>query len=387
MWRVLRLLVLGLFMLAWLAAYLVWETDRNMVRRWVYPVTGQLAAWSTRCDTAAPPWLVEAMKAMAHGGSPSNQVAFIPANAQQSGCVNGWQDTPLLSERVTADTRMRLASLSKIVSFIGMTQGHGDQSGWQSWLAKPAASALQVAGPYKDERVTDIRIQQLLNHSAGFDRLRAEDTMVIRDKKPWCPYTLSELSKQSLQFTPGTAFAYGNINYCLAAAAYEKSAGRSLWQVLDEDLQMRRYGLAYLKDADSSVAYNFMHQGFYGEDFPLYFDWSALRAPMGMTGNAQGLARFISEHREALNMARIMRDDSIPCEASNPEKPCFDGFLERREINGKTVWMQSGYLYGMSAIFLTNAAGDLLVWLGAGESSPIAATTTRWATDFAANTQ
>ena len=358
-----------------------------MVRRWVYPVTAQMVAWSTRCDTAAPPWLAEGIEAMARSGSPANQAAFISANGLQSGCVNGWQDSPLLSERVAAETRMRLASLSKIVSFIGMTHGHGDQPGWQNWLEKPVAPTLQVAGPYKDERVANISIGQLLNHSAGFDRLRAEDTMVIRDQKPWCPYALGELAKQSLQFAPGTSYAYGNLSYCLAAVAYEKSTGRSLWQVLDEDLQIRRYGLAYLKDADSGVAYNFMHQNFYDADFPQYFDWSALRAPMGMTGNAQGLARFISEHREALQMARAMRDDSMPCEVGNPEKPCFDGFLERREVNGKTVWMQRGYLYGMSAIFLTNAAGDLLVWMGAGESSPVSAAGARWAADFAVHTQ
>ena len=386
--RVLRLLGLSLPFLAVLAAYLVWETDRNMVRRWVYPVQGQLAAWSTRCEPNAPRWLAGTMAAMASSfDSQANQLAFVSADGQQSTCVNGWQGLPLLSERLAVDTRMRLASLSKIVSFVGMTQGHSGPEGWQQWLALPLTKALQTEPPFKDDRIAQISVARLLNHSAGFDRLQTEDVMVLRDQKPWCPNAVGELGQQSLQFSPGTRYAYGNLSYCLAAVAYEKATGRSLWQVLDDDLQMRRFGLAYWKDADSTVTYNFMHHGFYGPDFPRYFDWSALRAPMGMTGNAQGLARFISEHRAALDLSRAMRDDSIPCDVADPKKACFDGFLERREVNGKTVWMQRGYVFGMSAVFLTDEPGNLLVWIGAGESSPSTAAAKRWAADFATHTQ
>lgn len=386
--RILQWIILFVTLLALSAAYLAWETDRNMVRRWIYPVRGLAASWSTHCDAAAPQWLAGTVAAMARTyGSPANQVAFISAEGNEGACVNGWSALPLLSERLTAETRMRLASLSKIVSFIGMTQGHGSQEAWRQWLSQPLAKLMQVEGPYKDSRVADIRIGQLLNHSAGFDRLKAEDTMVIRDKKPWCPYQMETLRAQVLQYTPGTAYAYGNIDFCLAAAAYEQSTGHSLWQVLDHDLQLGRYGLAYLKDADSSVRYNFMNQGFYDGDFPRYFDWSALRAPMGMTGNAMGLARFIHQHRDALALALAMHDDHIPCDAANPEKPCFDGFLERREVQGKTLWMQRGYLFGMSAIFLMDEPGNLLVWLGAGESSPLAAAGKRWTVDFAQHIQ
>lgn len=386
--RVFQWFILSVPFLILLVAYLIWETDRNMVRRWLYPVQGGMAAWSTRCDSQAPAWIKDTAAAMARDyGSPANQVAYVSAKGLEGGCVNGWSAMPLLSERLTPDTRMRLASLSKIVSFIAMTQGQGSQADWQKWLSQVLTSVVQVDGPYKDTRVADIHIGQLLSHSAGFDRLKAEDTMVIRDTKPWCPYTMEPLREQILQYTPGTAYAYGNIDFCLAAVAYERSTGKSLWQVLDQDLQMGQYGLAYLKDVDSSVRYNFMHQGFYDENFPRYFDWSALRAPMGMTGNAMGLARFIYKQREALALARAMRDDSILCDAGDPEMRCFDGFLERREVRGKTLWMQRGYLFGMSAIFLMDEPGNLLVWLGAGESSPLAAAGKRWTADFAQHIQ
>jgi D-alanyl-D-alanine carboxypeptidase len=368
----LRVASYGLLMALILLPWMAWEKDRNMVRRWLYPIRGHLAAWSTDCGVQTAPWLKELTRKLpTRLDSPANQLVFVDSKGKQAGCVNGWQGLPLISDRVTADTRFRLASLSKLVSFMGLT--HDDARVRSAWLESPLVQALSILPPFKDKRISQIRIRHLLNHTAGFDRLRAEDPMVVRNKKPWCPEDVGQLAQTPLQFTPGERYAYANLGYCLASVAYERHFGRSLRDVLERDMRFSQYGLDYMDRADSPVDYNFMHHEFYGPDFVRYFDWVALRDSMGMTGNAQGLARFVAENRSLLAFAREMRDAGIHCDETKPES-CQDGFLERRRVGNTQVWLQRGYLYGMSALFLMDEAGNFLIWLGAGDiKSPLLA--------------
>ncbi|RMX09367.1 class A beta-lactamase-related serine hydrolase [Allofranklinella schreckenbergeri] len=366
-----RFVVYGILLLVIFVPWILWETDRNQVRRWIYPITGNLSAWSTQCDATAPQWLRATIRDLAKKyGSPASQLVFADASGQISACVNGWEGTPLLSSKITHDTPLRLASLSKMVSFIGLMQ-HTDTTAHQQWLSTPLVEVLGIGHTLQDPRIRDIQIRHLLNHSAGFDRLKTTDPMTVRDEKPWCPQHLEKISLIRLDFAPGSRFAYGNLGYCLAAAAYEAQFRHSLWEVLERHLKMPSYGLDYLERKDTSVHYNFMHQEFYGPDYTRHFDWQALRAPMGLVGNARGLARFLLDNMETVEVSRSMRDDRIACEESKVES-CFDGFLERRRLkNGKQLWRQNGYLFGMTAAFIIDEKNNFLVWLGTGESRPI----------------
>lgn len=359
------LLLFCAIFLPWLA----WETDRNMVRRWVYPITGQLAAFSTRCDVTAPDWLQALAQQIPKWlDSPANQIAFVDPSGTLTGCINGWEGHPLISKRVTADTRFRFASLSKLVTFFGVV--HEQALGQADWLGLPLIQVLGLTPPFQDQRIAQIHVRHLLNHSAGFDRMRSKDPMVIDDQKPWCPGQVEKLADTPLQFTPGSRHAYANLGFCLAAVAYERHMGRSLWNALEQDMNLSRYGMAYMDEADSPIAYNFMHNEMRGPDFVKHFDWQALRAPMGMTGSAQGLAHFVADHRALLDFARGMHDPGISCNDAVLES-CMDGFLERRRLGNITVWQQRGYLYGMAALFVMDEAGNFLVWLGSGEAKSL----------------
>ncbi len=190
--------------------------------------------------------------------------------------------------------------------------------------------------------------------------------MVIRDKRPWCPYSPLSLTHARLDFEPGTRFAYANVGYCLAALAFEHRVGKSLWSTLEDDLKLFSYDLNYLEAVDSPVQFNFMNEGFYDKNFVQYFDWHALRGSMGMTGNALGLARFLRDNRRQLEFARQMHSETARCEETLSEG-CYNGFLERRRLaDGRLFWNQKGYLYGMSAIFVMDENGNMIIWLGSG---------------------
>jgi D-alanyl-D-alanine carboxypeptidase len=356
-----------IFLLAigvWLFFSLAWETDRNMVRRWVYPYTSRLAVWSTQCDPRAPRWQQALIRELSTGyDSPANQLVFVKASGQATGCFNGWTGTPVLSERVGAGTRLRLASLSKIITFAGLARAWHDQGGW---LERPLISGLSAA-EFKDPRVLEIRLHHLIGHSAGFDRMKTPDPMVIRDQKPWCPGGLEELKKISLDFAPGTRNVYSNLGFCLAAEMYRAQFGREFSDSVFQEMRLADYGLNYLDTEDSPVSFNFMNQEFYDAGFVRYFDWHALRTSMGVTGNAAGLSRFIAENRGLIGLSQSMKSEPLSCNEGAAES-CYNGFLERRKIDGVTLWNQKGYLYGMSGIFVIDEQGNFMVWLGAGDT-------------------
>ena len=412
-----RLLAYTLLLLLVFGPWLAWETDRNRVRRWLYPAKGQLVSASTRCDAQAPAWLRQAAKTLARRfDSPANQLVYWPAGGQMQGCVNGWHGTPLLSPRVTEGTRFRMASLSKVVTFIGLLSapdGVGQPAGgnqaagvaqpvvanaavlgaaaggatpaagggvlpvaaagqqWPVWMDVPLAQVLVPDVPdasYKDARVAAIRVRHLLNHSAGFDRLKEADPMLMRDITPWCPYATERIASETLQFAPGTRYSYANVGYCLVPVLYERVTQQDFFHHLSHALQMQAYGMAFIDQQDAELSYNFMHQEFYGSDFMRYFDARALRTSMGITGNAKGLAQFVHDNWQTFIAFHALRDDSIVC-GKTEENSCFDGVMQRRIIDGKNIWIQRGYLPGMGAVLLVDEAGNLLIWLGAGEAA------------------
>lgn len=412
-----RLLVYALLLLLVFGPWLAWETDRNRVRRWLYPAKGWLVAASTQCDAQAPAWLHQAAQTLArHFDSPANQLVYWPTGGQMQGCVNGWHDMPLFSPRVTAGTRFRMASLSKVVTFIGLLSapdGAGQPAGgqqaagvaqpalantvalgavggatpaaaggvapvaaagqqWPAWMNAPLAQVLAPdvpAASYKDARVAAMRVRHLLNHSAGFDRLKEADPMLMRDITPWCPHAPERLASEPLQFAPGTRYSYANVGYCLAPVVYERVTQQDFFHHLSHTLQMQAYGMAFIDQQDAELNYNFMHQEFYGPDFMHYFDASALRTSMGMTGNAKGLARFVRDNWQTFTQFHAMHDPAIACNDAQQDEGCFDGVMERKTLDGQALWAQGGYLPGMGAVLLVDEAGNLLIWLGAGEAA------------------
>lgn len=379
----LRFLLYGALIFSVLGAMLAWETDRNRVRRWLYPVKGQLVSLSTQCDAQAPVWLKEAAKTLAtRFDSPANQLVYWPVGSQMQSCVNGWHDMPFLSPRVKDDTRFRMASLSKVVTFIGLLSApeNAEQYAprresamppqWPVWMNVPVAQILAPDVPtanYKDMRVTAIRVQHLLNHSAGFDRLKEADPMLMRDITPWCPHMPEKLASEPLQFAPGARYSYANVGYCLAPVVYERATQQNFFHHLTHTLRMQTYGMAFIDQQDAKLSYNFMHQEFYGPDFMRYFDAKALRTSMGMTGNAKGLAQFVHDNWTSFMQFHAMRTSAISCNEADQNEECFDGVMRRKVVDGKQVWEQRGYLPGMGAVLLIDKQGNLLIWLGSGE--------------------
>src|SRR5690606_19844028 len=114
--------------------------------------------------------------------------------------------------RVTDESRFRYASMTKALTADAiLRQVHAGKLALDDHLLDWLLPGVEVA----DDRLKAVTVEHLLRHSAGFDRMRSEDPMVVRKRKPWCPYTAEPLTKVNLDFAPGERYAYSNLNYCL----------------------------------------------------------------------------------------------------------------------------------------------------------------------------
>jgi N-acyl-D-amino-acid deacylase len=93
-----------------------------------------------------------------------------------------------------------------------------------------------LPGHQQDPRLNSITIRQLLEHSGGWDRDKSGDIMfkhfmVAQEMGIASPPDHESLIRwamgQTLDFTPGTQYAYSNFGYCVLGRIIEKASGMS----------------------------------------------------------------------------------------------------------------------------------------------------------------
>jgi CubicO group peptidase (beta-lactamase class C family) len=86
-------------------------------------------------------------------------------------------------------------------------------------------------------RAGDISLRQLLSHTSGYEDYAPQDYIIPEWLKPVTPrQILDGWARKPLNFEPGTRWQYSNTNFVLAAAIFEKVAGRPLLAFLNEKI-------------------------------------------------------------------------------------------------------------------------------------------------------
>ncbi|MGD0498151.1 MAG: serine hydrolase domain-containing protein [Bryobacteraceae bacterium] len=86
-------------------------------------------------------------------------------------------------------------------------------------------------------RADQITLRQLLSHTSGYEDYAPQDYIIPAWTKPVTPQQILDgWAKKPLNFDPGTRWQYSNTNYVLAAAIFEKVAGRPLAAFLKEKI-------------------------------------------------------------------------------------------------------------------------------------------------------
>lgn len=348
-----------------LAARIVYHTsaDATWGSRQLYIFEAWLAGNNQLCSGPDSEYLRPLLKAAASdAGSLTSQLAYLSPTDQPTLCSSA-----AYGEQPNANARFRYASLTKLLTAQAVMQAMANAG---LPLDTPLTHFIEQAAQAADNRWQAVTIAQLLNHSAGLDRLRSPDPMTAHARTPWCPGNLDQLTSTRLDFDPGTGFGYSNLTYCLLGVVLEQLSGQDYRSAMEQQFDLSAYGIRFIDGPylDDEVRYDFRHAGFYGENYYRYLDFPALSSSAGLSGSASALVRLLGD------LYRQQRLTVLPAtlpENCNPSvmKSCYGPalFPYQRDSDGPLLWVQQGYLFGASSLAVLDTQGGILVWLGNGK--------------------
>lgn len=351
----------------------VWISTPLQIPRWIYPLEAWVVSRTTQCSPATPTWLRDSAAALPIDSRSSlNQLAYLDKDGHIHDCRNGWMRGVLQGERVTEQTSFRIASLTKFFTAFLAVEAH--QDGRLS-VDAPVMEALSISnsadsGKHADEAWQTMRVADLLRHSAGFDRLRQPDLMVIDNKKPPCPGDLSAVRRYALDFSPGIRYSYGNLNYCLLGVALEKVYEQSYRTLVSQHFQT--FGTGRFVDgpyAEDEPFYDVRFRNYLTKDYWRLFDFQALSSSMGFQTSAKGLMKMVGAQYPRLGKYLAFANTYVlPGTDCSKFMQCYSLMGSYFEAEGRHANVWRGNLVGTAAMLIVKEDGTALVWLGGGGS-------------------
>ena len=158
---------------------------------------------------------------------PSASVAISQSNKLVYARGFGFLDSNA-KEAVSPTSLFRIASISKPITAVAILKLVQQKT---LSLDDRIVSFLQLRKP-KDPRWKNVTVRHLLHHTGGWDSKASYDPMfhfrtIAKDKQLSFPLSHQDLIEymldQSLDFEPGSKYAYSNFGYCLLGRIIEKA--------------------------------------------------------------------------------------------------------------------------------------------------------------------
>ena len=321
---------------------------------------------SVRCSADAPDFMSELMNYLIiEQKSMSNQIVYEHKDGTLSHCESGWEDGFRGDRPLSVDSRFRYASVSKVITSAVVLNLINEA---KLSLDQKLLDVISIPEP-KDKRLHDITIGMLLQHSAGFDRLKTYTPMLTMDVKPWCPTDFDKLAAVKLDFDPNTQFQYSNVGYCLLGAVVEQVSGQSFRNMTNEMYQLESRNIKFVDDGflNDEIIYDYRYENFYGADYYTHFDFkNSLSAVGGLSGSAKSMVLLTRDmlSEQPLN---ILSRAQTPC-AIDKVDGCYGYALQPYQKNGHdfTLYNKSGFFPGVNTdIFVDDQGGILALYRGA----------------------
>ena len=324
----------------------------------------KLLPTAARCNQQAvsDPQVLALINALRDANIYSAQLSIRRAQGQVQHCTFGWSLNWLLPYKVNEQHIFRYASLSKLLTALSAIKNQQNSS----YLDSSLASVVRLADTPRDERIKAITLAHLLSHRAGFDRAITGDVMLTA--KPWCPAQLQQLSEVSLDFAPGTQFAYSNLGYCLAGAMLARE--QLLARVIHDTLALDKYPsiqqVPNKKWLDDEIRYQFQPPD--NRQQLLNLDYEAMLASGGWAGNAKDLLNLLSDvfFAERPSTASISYFDAYLDKQCDPAfwRKCHSlTFYKYQPQNQPAIYWRDGSLPGLTSFAAVSENGDIVVLL------------------------
>lgn len=373
---------------------------RNQLWLSTYPIRAKLSLTNLSCSANSPSWMAEVLRYQTQqGDAPSNQIAYIDAQGQTHHCHNGYVDKyPLISEAVTADTRYRYASVTKLwtadATLSLIRQG-------KLTLDTPLVSILTQIDQPKDARVNDITIRQLLLHQGGFDRYGMFGNDMFGIGEDICPNHIDKMNDIKLNFDPGSQSSYSNLGYCLlgevvATLNQQPHQAPSYQDSIIKQYQLNQTHLRFISNAamEDEVFYNHVETGITGlGDIYTAFDYDGLASAAGLSGNAIDLAEQVKAMIAQPEPNVLSMGDNHACEAiktshqhdshsnsnnnsdgnshhgDDDECHGYGTVAFRHAPNGSIMYYRDGALPGLRTSVIITQHGEIVALLSNGSGT------------------
>lgn len=334
--------------------------------RFYYLFQASFAKSTITCSQNSPEFMYDLMVyTINNQKSMNNQLVFQPNANEMYHCESGWENGFNTKKKITENSRFRYASVTKVVTsaiildLINQGKLHLDDK---------LVDIIDVSEP-KDQRIKKITVAMLLEHSAGFDRFKKNEPMLLMGVKPYCPTDIKQLTGIQLDFEPNTQFQYSNLGYCLLGMIVEKKTGKTFRDAVEEKYRVKEKNIKFVDNdflADE-IQYDYRFENFYSDFYRNRFDFKgSLSAVGGLSGSAKGMVLIM---REMLNDRpyNILLRSQQPC-AIYLIDGCYGYALLPYQERGSnfTVYGKEGYFPGVETdVFVDDKNGILAIFRGA----------------------
>lgn len=362
------IILAGLIFCLLLITYIYTNKHLWLQRTIYYTLQKPFAIKTIKCSKNAPEFMYDLMNyTMNEQKSMNNQLAFRDAKGELHHCESGWEDGFKGEHLITVDSRFRYASVSKVITSALVLNLINQE---KLSLDTKLLDIIDIPEP-KDQRIKDITVGMLLDHSAGFDRYKSFTPMLTMGKKPWCPTHLEQLSTRTLDFTPYTQTQYSNEGYCLLGAIVEKITGKNFRDVAEGIYKLEKRNIQFVDNdflADE-IQYDYRFEDFYDAFYRTKFDFKeSLSAVGGLSGSAKAMTLLAYEMLDEKPL-NILNRNPIPC-AINLIGGCYGYAMLSYEANSPSkndfqVYMKDGHFPGIETdIFIDQNKRILTLFRG-----------------------
>lgn len=357
-------------LLGWSGLYFYYQlaTYPYKVARWVQPLEAEFVYRFEKKCTPRSGWLSTALgQELYIRKSYSVQLAYIgPENVLQH-CEAGYKGI-FLGVPVTNSSRYRYASNTKLITvaavlnLIALKKLHFEDR---------LVSFFPELKFFKDKRIRQITISNLLNHSAGFDRLSAAgDPMFLAEAKVWCPNHMEKLQRLTLAFSPGVKQNYSNLGFCLLGEVIHRVSGISYRDFVATRFNLHQRNMKFINNYyfDDEVRYDYRYEEWYDDSYLTKFDFNAISAVAGLSGSASSFAQLLWDlHNKQKSFKFPLAFDRAECLFKKP-KAClkYGFFYYQPEKYGIGLFYHGGYLPGVTSLAVIDSVGGVTVFLKSG---------------------
>lgn len=290
------------------------------------------------------------------------------------------------------DSLFRIASVSKPITAVAVMKLVEEGKLCLDDRAFEILEVDPIGDEIADERIYNITIRHLLEHSAGWDRRATFDPLFsviprtsLPDEllPPSCETLIRFMLGMRLNFDPGTQYAYSNLGYCILGKIIEEVSGMPYEQYVQRQLlqplgitSMRIGGTLAEEQVEGEVCY-YDYEGAYQRPSVYPDGFQAVPQPYGsfyLPANAANggwiassidLIRFmlavdgepIPADLLATETIRVMRDRPGLDEWETNESDYYALGWEVSRIGSRTAWHHNGAMAGTRSLIGSTSDG------------------------------